>query len=326
MAMDSFSMEMDTRKLPIIYSEDYNISFLGLEKLHPFDSKKYGRVFKLLNEKRGLTLFQFHQPAPVSDADLLQIHTHAYLHSLSDSATAARIAEMPLLGYAPNFIIQKCLLKPMRYATGGSIRGIDLALSHGWAINLSGGYHHAKADSGEGFCFFADIPLAVKNLHETHPDFQVLIVDLDAHQGNGVAAILHADQRVHIFDVYNSQIYPNDKTAESYVQYKYPVPAYIRDDDYLSIIEQELPKAIESSKADFIIYNAGTDIFEEDPLGAMGVSQAGIIRRDQIVFQEALKRKIPILMLLSGGYTQKSAIIIADSINNLLEKTLPFSN
>ncbi len=324
--MTSNSSSAEMKKLPIIYSDEYNISFYGLENLHPFDSKKYGRVFEFLAKKRGITLLQVHQPAPVTDDELLRVHTQAYLNSLRKADTAAQIAEMPLLGFVPDFLVKKCLLNPMRLATGGSLRGVDLALRHGWAINLSGGYHHAKSDSGEGFCFFADIPLAVKKLHEMHPDHQVLIIDLDAHQGNGVSSILHSDGRVHIFDVYNAAIYPNDKLAESYVEYKYPVPAYIQDDDYLGLIEQELPKAIESSRADFILYNAGTDIYEKDPLGAMGITHDGIIRRDEIVFHQAIKRNIPILMLLSGGYTRESAGIIADSIDNLLEKTLPVTN
>lgn len=313
---------MKPERIPIIYTDKYNISFLGFEKFHPFDSKKYGRVFERLVERRGLSLFRIYQPAPVTDAELRKVHTQTYLDTLQNSDTAAQIAEMPLLRLAPNFLVQRCLLKPMRYATGGSLLGVDLALKHGWAINLSGGYHHAKSDSGEGFCFYADIPLAVYRFLELHPQKRVLVVDLDAHQGNGVSTILQSEKRVHIFDVYNDQIYPNDDYAQRFVEYKYPVPAYISDEPYLQLIEQELPKALELSKAGFIIYNAGTDIFREDPLGAMGITHAGIVKRDEIVFRNAVQREIPILMLLSGGYTKKSALIITDSIENLLETIL----
>lgn len=318
--------QLEETKTPIVYSEGYNISFLGLENLHPFDSKKYGRVFEMLSDNKSLTLSKIHKPEPITDEELLKVHTKEYLDSLEKSSTVAQIAEMNLLKFVPNTLLQKMLLGPMRLATTGSLIGVDLALEHGWGINLSGGYHHAKSNSGEGFCFFADIPLAVKKIHHINSDYKVLIIDLDAHQGNGVSTILQSVKNVDILDVYNFQIYPNDKIAERYVTYNYPVNAYIQDDEYLFLIENKVPEAIEASKADFIIYNAGTDIYAEDPLGAMSISHAGIIKRDEIVFKNAVKRNIPILMLLSGGYTKDSARIIADSIENLMNNILPVSN
>jgi len=64
----------------------------------------------------------------------------------------------------PNFLLQRNMLNSMKLATGGTVLGAQLAMQHGWAVNLSGGYHHAKSDNSEGFCFFADIPLAIKKL------------------------------------------------------------------------------------------------------------------------------------------------------------------
>ena len=71
-----------------------------------------------------------------------------------------------------------------------------------------------------------------------------------------------------------------------------------------------------------VIYNAGTDIFGKDPLGAMSISEVGIIKRDGIVFEMALKNKIPILMVLSGGYSKESAAIIGKSIENVLKNVV----
>ena len=78
----------------------------------------------------------------------------------------------------------------MRYATGGTVLACRLALEHGVAINLGGGYHHAAAGWGGGFCVYADVPLAAKVLHDEGRVGKVLVVDLDAHQGNGTAADL----------------------------------------------------------------------------------------------------------------------------------------
>ena len=65
--------------------------------------------------------------------------------------------------------------------------GAYKAIECGWAINLAGGYHHASKTRGEGFCVYADITLAAHYARKMYPDKvkKVMIVDLDAHQGNG---------------------------------------------------------------------------------------------------------------------------------------------
>lgn len=309
-------------KLPIVYSEEYNISFIGLENLHPFDSKKYGRVFEMLSERIGLTINGVHHPEEITDEELLEVHQPGYLESLKSSSTVAQIAEVQLLSLIPNSILQDGLLTPMRYATAGTLMGAELALKHGWAINLSGGYHHAKRGSGSGFCFFADIPLAVMKLRSDNPGIKILVIDLDAHQGNGVSDTLQSISDVFILDVYNYETFPNDIAGEKNVHVPVPVPANIEDAEYLSLVVRVVPAAMDAFEADIVIYNAGTDIYRDDPLGGMGVSREGIIKRDQIVFSNAMVRDIPTLMVLSGGYAKDSASIIADSIENLITRVI----
>ena len=309
-------------RLPIIFSPRYDIRVLGIEKLHPFDSEKYGKVHRHLVEQVGIDEGAFYLPEPVTDEELLKVHTSSYLESLSKSANIALIAEVMIAALVPNAILQKHLLEPIRYGTGGTILGCALAREQGWAINLSGGYHHAKADSGGGFCFFADVPLAVAKMRETRPRGKVLIVDLDAHQGNGNASIFRDDPRVDIFDVFNRSIYPGDYEAARHVRYNHPVGMFIGDKEYLGLLERELPPAVDESAPELIFYNAGTDVLAGDPLGGMSITVGGILRRDGFVFRTALDRKIPIVMLLSGGYTRKSAGVIGRSIKNLLKNVI----
>lgn len=305
-------------KIPIIYSEHYDIALAGIEKLHPFDTKKHGKVYRYLREKTGIEKERFYTPEMVTEEELLSVHTSRYLSSLKWSFNVAVIAELPVLALLPNFLLQKHVLEPMKYATKGTMLGVELALKYGWAINLSGGYHHAKEDSGGGFCYFADIPIALYGLFEKNPELSVLIVDLDVHQGNGNEMIFKDDKRIHIFDIYNEDIYPNDEEAKKHIEFNHPVHAFTRDEAYLQILQNELPKAIEHSKPDLIIFIAGTDVLDGDPLGWMSISEEGIIKRDGIVFQNATENKIPILMLLGGGYTKRSAAVISASIENIL--------
>ncbi|MEA2096667.1 MAG: histone deacetylase [Candidatus Cloacimonadota bacterium] len=313
---------MEKEKIPIIYTAKYNISVLGLENFHYFDTKKYQKVYKKLKKELHINSKQFYSPNRITDDELLFVHSNEYLESLTRSKIIEEIVEIPFIKYVPNFILQKGIINPMKFAAKGTMIGLKLALEFGWAINLSGGYHHAKRNHGEGFCFFADIPIAINSIWQQYPELRVLIVDLDAHQGNGCSTILSKDKRVAIFDMYNSVIFPRDRQAEKFVSYRVPLNRKTKDSIYLEKLNYWLPKAINEHKPDVIIYNAGTDIFINDPFGGLWITEEGILNRDEIVFSIAKKRKIPLLMLLSGGYHKKSGDIIGRSILNLEKKEL----
>jgi histone deacetylase 11 len=309
-------------KTPIVYHDSYNVGFPGSSYLHSFDGCKYGKVYQYL-VKQGLKPEQTFKPEAVTDADLRLVHSDAYLRSLESPAVVERIVEVPGISWVPNFLVQRILLNPMKLATGGTVLGAQLALKQGRAINLSGGYHHAKECSGGGFCAFADIPIAIKKMWQKKPTLKVMIVDLDAHQGNGHADALKKEvagenARVAIFDIYNEQIFPRDHAAKEYITFNHPVSTGINTQEYLALLKRELPKAVAKFKPEMIIYNAGTDILAGDPLGRMQVSQAGVVERDKFVFDTAKKNSLPILMVLSGGYAPDSHKAISESVGGLL--------
>lgn len=315
---------LNCMKLPIVFHKRYDIGLFGLENMHPFDSKKYGKVFKYLEDAEILKADNWYTPAgKAEDELLLKVHTEAYLETLKASRVVAGIAEMSFLKAFPNFILRGRLLNPMRWATAGTVLAAELALDFGWAINLSGGYHHAKSDGSSGFCFFADINLAANRFFELRPDAEkIMVLDLDAHQGNGFEDIFKDDPRVDTFDVYNGDIYPRDTAAARYIRYNHALPNKTKEDKYLDILTKELPKAIAESKPEYLIYNAGSDIYSKDALGGLLVSADGIVARDEFVFRECRKHNIPIVMVLSGGYHPDSSQIIGRSIANLWEKGL----
>lgn len=304
--------------VPIVYSPNYNISVLGIEHFHPFDSQKYRKVFSGIIQKQALFPSRFYKPDIVTDKELLTVHTEGYINSLKKSRVIAQVVEIPLLRFLPACILRNGIVTPMKLATGGTILGAQLALRYGWAINLSGGYHHAKADKGEGFCMFADVPIALQAIWKEHPDCKALIIDLDAHQGNGNSSILGNDKRIAIMDMYNAAIYPNDAEAVRLVTNPIPLDPHTSTTQYNKYVSDSLPKIINDFQPGLIIYNAGTDIFAEDQLGNLSVTEEGIITRDECVFRNAIDHNIPILMVLSGGYHKKSGNIIAHSINNLI--------
>jgi histone deacetylase 11 len=362
-----------SQKLPIIYHEKYNFlpegswfSYLRplIRSVHPFDPCKYRDIFSYL---RNIGLQQWYEPDITGiDQQLTRVHDATYLNNLSNPKTISQIIDLDdALTYIPGqkrlaLFLQKNLIEPMKYATSGTILGAQLARKEGWAINLGGGFHHAQRDAGQGGCAFADIPLAIEMLRATpeNKNINVLIIDLDAHQGNGLESLAHNKPYVYIFDMFNGNVDPRDPelleeirstsknvwavdlnggelTPPSLFGITLPdlfercVGRNINTTAYLNCLQQEFPQAylacvtyFGSKKPDLIIYNAGTDILDDDPWGCLNIDETGIIRRDQFVFEQARDYAIPILMVLSGGYSQKSSHAIGRSIQNLFAQGL----
>ncbi|KAG1335409.1 histone deacetylase 2 [Cocos nucifera] len=309
-------------KVPLIYSTSYDIAFLGIEKLHPFDSSKWGRICKFLIKEGVLDWARIVEPLEASKDDLLVVHSEAYLSSLKRSLTVSIIIEVPPVAILPNFLVQKKVLFPFRKQVGGSILAAKLAIERGWAINVGGGFHHCSSEKGGGFCAYADISLCIHFAFVRLNISRVMIIDLDAHQGNGHEIDFSNDRRVYILDIYNSGIYPFDLEARRYIDQKVELLSGTKTNEYLEQLDKALEVARNNFNPELVVYNAGTDILDGDPLGRLKVSPEGVSIRDERVFRFAREKNIPLLMLTSGGYMKSSARVIADSIINLSKKKL----
>lgn len=309
-------------KAPIIYSTSYDIAFLGIEKLHPFDSSKWGRICQFLIANGVLDKTRIVEPLEATKDDLLVVHSEAYLRSLKSSLNVSMITEVPPVAVFPNCLVQKKVLYPFRKQVGGTILAAKLAKERGCAINVGGGFHHCCADRGGGFCAYADISLCIHYAFIRLNISRVMIIDLDAHQGNGHEKDFSDDRRVYILDMYNPYIYPLDYEARRYIDQRVEVPSGTTTEEYLVKLDEALQVAEHAFDPELVIYNAGTDILDGDPLGRLRISPDGVTVRDEKVFRFARDKHIPLVMLTSGGYMKSSARVIADSIINLSTKSL----
>lgn len=307
----------------IIYTPRYTIHALGLDRLHPFDIRKHRRAFRLLRERLGAADLSRRWVRPRREAsrdELLAVHTEKYLDSLRHAATIAGILEVPPVAYLPGALLDRCVLRPMRWGVAGTIVACREALAHGGAINLSGGYHHASADRGEGFCVYDGVVIALRVLRASGgfpADGRLIYIDLDAHQGNGVARDLMADRTAFILDMYNADIYPGDREARRRIDCDLPLRMGTRGATYLATLESELPRFLDAVHrpgiATLAIYNAGTDPYEGDALGGLRLSAEDIFTRDRMVVTELTRRGVPWVMLPSGGYSAESYRMVAAS-------------
>ncbi|MEG3619372.1 histone deacetylase [Magnetovibrio sp. PR-2] len=305
--------------LPIVYHPNYNIRFLGLENFHPFDTRKYEKIYDYLEGAGLFDRFDPVQASMPSEADLLRVHPPAHLAYLTTASAAAKYTEMSTLAYLPNDLIDNVLTSRQRLATGGTVIAAQLALKHGWSINLGGGYHHAGQTTAEGFCAYADVPIAIEHVRANSlGPKKFLIIDFDAHQGNGHESIYGDDPNVRILDAFNAQVYPYAQHLYGAIDWSVKLGMGTPTEVYLRTIKNALHSATTQYRPDLIFYYAGSDILSGDPLGGLDVSPEGMAARDLAVFLAAKELEIPIVMTLSGGYQKSNADHIGKSIIGIL--------
>lgn len=289
--------------LKIAYSPIYRYQ---LPKGHRFPMEKYEVLPEQLVYEGTVKEGNFFHPEALSDESILLTHTHAYIHKLNHNLLDRK--EERAIG----FPVRPDLIKRGKHIANGTLQCAHFAMQYGIAMNIAGGTHHAYADRGEGFCIFNDFAIAAKLLLSQKVVQQILVVDLDVHQGNGTAKIFENNASVFTFSMHGAKNYPLRKEKSDL---DVPVPDGITDQSYLNLLQEHLPRLIDEVQPDFIFYLAGVDILETDKLGRLGVTRAGCKQRDAFVLNQAKRHNIPIAISMGGGYSTNLRDIIEAHAN-----------
>jgi acetoin utilization deacetylase AcuC-like enzyme len=191
--------------------------------------------------------------------------------------------------------------------TQGTIDCAKYALQTGVALNVAGGTHHAFADKGEGFCLLNDIAVAANHLLYNKLSRQILVIDLDVHQGNGTASLFANKPEVFTFSMHGRHNYPFFKEQSDIDVALYDGTS---DEEYLTELKKHLELIQLKCKPDFVFYLAGVDILETDKFGKLKVSMAGCMQRDEMVFDFCRQLNLPVAVSMGGGYSPKIADIV----------------
>ncbi|MCH8554430.1 MAG: histone deacetylase [Schleiferiaceae bacterium] len=277
-----------------------------LPQNHRFPMEKYSLLPQQLLYEGTVTQQNFFEPQPASESQILAVHHANYwqkLQQLSLSKQEIRRTGFPL---------SNALVKREVLIAGGTVSNAFRALDHGCSFNIAGGTHHAYADRGEGFCLLNDIAIAATALLQRSSINQILIVDLDVHQGNGTAKIFEHHSAVYTFSMHGQNNYPLHKEQSNK---DVPLPDGISDKDYLKLLDYHLKSTLDEVAPDFIFFLAGVDVLASDKLGRLGLTHAGCKARDALVFETCYKNQVPIAVSMGGGYSPKISEIIEAHAN-----------
>lgn len=264
---------------------------LPLPAGHRFPMEKYSRLRDLVGSQAGIELVE----APsVTDTQILYAHDPSYLIKVIEGTLSAQ--EQREIG----FPWSTQMVERSRRSAGATVAAAKTAIQEGIAANLAGGTHHAYRDTGSGFCVFNDSAIAARTLQkEINPSLKVAVIDLDVHQGNGTAAILQNDDSIFTLSIHGENNFPFKKEQSDL---DVGLADGSNDEVYLHSLSTALDQLDSRFKADCLIFLAGADPHEGDRLGRLNISKDGMRLRDEMVFQYALDRQLPIAFSMAGGY------------------------
>ena len=260
---------------------------------HRFPMDKFSRLAAVLEAEGVAGPAGFVLPEPIDLDSLLLVHDAAYVRGVIELSLPADVARRVGL---PN---TESVARRAQAAVGGTLAAARLALEHGIACTTAGGSHHAQADTGAGFCVFNDVAVAARRLLEEGKVGQVLVVDLDVHQGDGTARIFEGDPSVFTFSMHAEKNFPARKAVSDL---DIDLPDGTGDAAYLEKLGEILPDLLARVAPDLVFFNAGVDPHADDKLGRLSLSDEGLARREAFVLGSCLERGIPVAGGIGGGY------------------------
>ena len=263
---------------------------------HVFPIEKYARARARLLAEGDTTPDDWREAPLATREQLALVHTAAYL----DDFFACRVTERTA---ASEFPLTPEIVRGFTRMAGGTILAAREALTRGFAVNVGGGFHHAFADHAEGFCYLNDLAVALAVLLAEGRIARALVVDLDLHQGNGTAHIFAHEPRVFTFSMHQEDLYPVKQKSDLDLG----LETRIGDMDCLGLLTDKLPEVFERARPDLVLYQAGADPYEHDMLGDLGLTKAGLARRDELLLTACAARGVPCAVPFGGGYAEGPA-------------------
>lgn len=280
------------------YHPSYRIPLSGVLHAVGMSPRRADDALTWLLDRGVLGRRDVRESRRVAWVDVQRVHDPAWIERLDQPAALTRVLGLQLDRALP----ADALLEMWRRATGGTVEAARWAVrTRGRALNLMGGFHHAFPDRGLGFCPINDVAIAVARLR--HEGFRepILVLDLDAHPPDGIAACLADDPAVQIASLGVASSWEGgggviDRRLEPGTG----------DAGYLEALDALLS---DLRRPALTFYLAGGDPLDGDRFGGMTCSEGALRQRDRRVLAWLGHR--PVVILPAGGYSEASWRILA---------------
>ena len=317
----------------ILYEEKSNIGLIDFGIEIPVVSSRSMKTFDFIksHEILGPEIDRWHVAnidEQISRDDLLRVHSAEYVNKLfSDGLEQEIINTFELLDDQGNYyrynpanatVPLVRLFDRILKMVGSTTTCCRLALEKKFCFALAGGMHHGQKDYGKGFCMLNDIVIAIRKLQAEKQVKTVWVIDVDAHKGDGTAALTRGDSTITTLSIHMGQGWPLDEDQyddagnlnPSFIDSDIDIPMARGEDHlYLARLQEGLNELESFPKPELAVVVAGVDPFEKDELPStsdLKLSLDQLNERDRLVYRFLKKRGIPAAFLMAGGYGESS--------------------
>lgn len=244
-------------------------------------------------------------PEPASLESVAAVHSPHMIEAVRQACHQAPA----IIDFAPTYVSSSSFEDALM-AAGASLACVQAVLDgdarNAFAIVRPPG-HHAEPQAPMGFCLFNNIAIAARHLLEAGLQ-RLLIVDFDAHHGNGTQAAFLHEERVTYFSTHQEGIYPGSGHLQDAPQaasriINLPLPARSGDACFQQIANEILTPLVAKVQPEFILVSAGFDAHWQDPLTSLGLSTFGFhALADSLVELANSTCQGKLVFILEGGY------------------------
>jgi acetoin utilization deacetylase AcuC-like enzyme len=260
--------------------------------------------------------------------DLLRVHSADYVGRLfSESLQAEIIRTYELIDAQGNYhrynpanarLPLKALFERILVKASGTLQCSRTALKGGFCFYFGGGMHHAQRDGGAGFCLVNDLAIALRRLQFEQRIRSAWVIDLDAHKGDGTAAITAGDSSIATLSIHMARGWPLDQPERdadgrpnpSFVPSTIDIPIEAGEEPlYNQQLEAGLERLADIGPPDLALVVDGADPYELDELpstAGLRLSLLQLLQRDQLVYSFLKNRGVPGAWVMAGGYGRNS--------------------
>jgi acetoin utilization deacetylase AcuC-like enzyme len=317
----------------IIYDEKHKVNMSEFGIHIPVYDTRASKSFQKLktHEILGKKVESWHVKKSrdkLTKTDLLRVHSQAYIDKLfSDELENEIIKTFELIDDQGEYYRYNKEIATMPLArlfgrilerAAGTYQCCNVALEKGFCFYCGGGMHHAQRDFGNGFCIINDIVIVIRRLQAENRIKNVWVIDVDAHKGDGTAALTEKDPSITTLSIHMAHGWPldeekydpNGQLNPSFISSDIDIPV-TRGEDHLYVdkLKDGLDKLDEFPKPDIAIIVSGADPYEEDVLPSaseLKLSLEQLKQRDLMVYNFLKDKDIPRAYLMAGGYGESS--------------------
>lgn len=278
-------------KAAIIYNDE--LEKYGFGEGHPFGGDRFITFFDFFKSRFEpfKNHFEIMRASPATHAALELVHTKEYIQKIKTASDGTVYSDIfryvsmdnvsPVSGYIPHGIDEAS-----RIVVGSALLAGELVMDgkYGKAIAF-GGTHHAKPDYGEGFCFYNDVAVLARHLQKKYMLQRILILDTDAHAGNGTKVVFYDDPSVLLIDIHQDPhtVYPGTGFVKEIGSGKgegftvnVPLPPLAGHDAYNYVFDEVVFPIAREFEPEIIIRNGGSDPHYLDSLTRLGLTLSGL--------------------------------------------------